>query len=120
MFLDQRQLLTFDYVDDVPMVLEYEKKVMMNAALAENRAYFEKYYDDLKSKRFSLIISEPLNIKMQENQIFFSQENNAWVQWVTIPTACYYKPIYISSKFNIELLAPRYIQLKTIGNYSCP
>ena len=120
LFMDQRQLLTFGYVDDVPMVLEYEKKVMMNAALAENSSYLNNYYQDLKSRRFSLIISEPLNIKMQDNEIFFSQENNAWVKWVTIPTACYYRPIYISSKFNIELLAPRYIQLKTIGDYSCP
>ena len=33
LFMDQRQLLTFGYVRNVPLVPEYEKKVLMNAAM---------------------------------------------------------------------------------------
>ena len=36
LFMDQRQLLTFGYITDVPLVPDYEKKVMMNEALSGN------------------------------------------------------------------------------------
>ncbi len=41
LFLDQRQLLTFGYIENVTLVPEYEKKQMMDQALSSNANYFK-------------------------------------------------------------------------------
>jgi hypothetical protein len=57
LFMDQRQLLTFGYIKDVPLVVEYDKKVLINEAMSGNAQYFASFYQDLANKRFSLIIT---------------------------------------------------------------
>ena len=54
LFMDQRQLLTFGYIEAVPLVPEYEKKVLMNEAMGANADYFASFYADLEARRFSL------------------------------------------------------------------
>ncbi|HUE99647.1 MAG TPA: hypothetical protein VMN99_10360 [Anaerolineales bacterium] len=108
LFMDHRQLLTFHYIPPVPFVPEYEKKYMMDQAMANNAGYFETYYQDLAKKRFALIITEPLKTKRREDLGGpFSEENDAWVTWVSNPTLCFYEPIYLSTDVNIELLVPK-------------
>lgn len=108
LFMDHRQLLTFQYLPPVPFVPEYEKKYMMDQAMANNAAYFETYYRDLADKRFALIVTEPLKTKRREDLGGpFSEENDAWVVWVSNPTLCFYEPLYLSTDVNIELLVPR-------------
>jgi len=107
LFIDQRQLLTFDYIQDVQLVSEYEKKLLMERAMANNFDYFQEFYEDLEEKRFSLIVSNPLSRKKQYSTDGFAEENNAWVKWVARPVLCYYKPIYTSKEVRIQLLVPR-------------
>jgi hypothetical protein len=108
LFIDQRQLLTFGYIKDVPLVPDYEKKLLMNQALSENAAYFEGFYEDLAAKRFSLIINEPLRTTKKDTSAFeFAEENNTWVKWVASPILCYYKPIATIQTINVQLLVPR-------------
>jgi hypothetical protein len=108
LFMDHRQLLTFHYLPPVPFVPEYEKKYMMDQAMANNTRYFETYYQDLAEKRFALIVTEPLRTKRREDLGGpFSEENDAWVLWVSNPTLCFYEPVYISTDVNVELLVPR-------------
>lgn len=108
LFMDHRQLLTFQYLPPVPFVPEYEKKYMMDQAMANNALYFDDYYHDLARKRFALIVTEPLKTKRREELGGpFSEENDAWVVWVSNPTLCFYEPVYVSTDVNIELLVPR-------------
>jgi len=107
LFLDQRQLITFGEVTGVELVPDYEKKYMMDQAMAGNQAYFARFYDDLQNKRFTLIVSEPLNISEKTNVDDFSEENNAWVQHVTIPMYEYYTSIYLDKKNNIQMFVPK-------------
>jgi len=108
LFMDHRQLLTFGYVPAIPFVPEYEKKYMMDQAMANNANYFQAYYHDLAKKRFALIVTEPLRTKTREELGGpFSEENDAWVLWVSNPTLCFYEPLYRSTDVNIELLVPR-------------
>jgi len=100
-------LLTFGFVDPVPLVPEYEKKIMMDMAMASIGSYFEPFYSDLQSHRFSLIISEPLWIRWQGNANEFGNENDAWVYWVSAPVLCYYEPIETFLRFGTQLLIPR-------------
>jgi hypothetical protein len=107
LFMDQRQLLTFNYVDNVPLVPEHEKKVLMNAAMGADVGYFRELYADLAAKRFSLIISEPLRAPIKDSSYQFGEENNAWVDWVVRPVLCYYDEIERYRSTQIQLLVPK-------------
>jgi len=108
LFMDQRQLLTFGYIHGVAFIPEYEKKYMMDQAMASNAEYFRSYYKDLARKRFSLIVTEPLRAESKEEMVGgFTEENNAWVYWVSNPTLCFYESIYRSKKTNVQLLVPK-------------
>lgn len=107
LFIDQRQLLTFGYIVDVPLVAEYEKKILMNEALSDNAKYFSRFYSDLANKRFSLIVSEPLKTPIQNAENSFGEENNAWVKWVSIPVLCYYDITITLREVNVQLLVPK-------------
>lgn len=108
LFMDQRQLLTFGFITDIPFISEYEKKYMMDQAMASNAPYFESYYQDLADKRFALIVSEPLKVVLKtEMGGIFSEENDAWVTWVSAPTLCYYEPILTDRAVGVQLLVPK-------------
>ncbi len=106
LFIDQRQLLTFGYVRDVPFVPEYEKKILMNEALSGEAHYFQSFYADLQARRFSLIVTEPLKSPVRDSDFQFGEENNAWVTWVVDPLLCYYQPIATFKSVQVQLLVP--------------
>jgi hypothetical protein len=107
LFLDQRQLLTFGYITGVPLVPEYEKKVLMNEALSGNAAYFQPFYKDLAAGRFSLIVSEKLFTPIKDSSFEFGEENNAWVTWVAKPLLCYYQEVSTLKEVGVQLFIPR-------------
>jgi len=107
LFIDQRQLLTFGYIKDVPLIADYEKKHMMDLALAGDAAYFDRFYQDLAAHRFSLIVTEPLNANFQGEDYNFGSENDAWVKWVSIPVLCYYKQVGLHPEAGVLLLVPK-------------
>ena len=107
LFMDQRQLLTFGYITGIPLVPEYDKKVLINEALSANSQYFKGFYQDLASHRFSLIITHPLHEKIQTDSDQFGEENNAWVEWVSAPLLCFYEPLDTLKKVKIQLLVPK-------------
>jgi hypothetical protein len=90
LFMDQRQLLTFGFIQDVPLVPEFEKKQVMDQAIYNNYEYFRDFYSDLESRRFSLIITDRQAIFYKDSGDSLAEENNAWVQWVTRPIIEYY------------------------------
>lgn len=107
LFMDQRQLLTFGYIRDIPFVPEYEKKVLMNEAMSGSASYFSRLYLDLAERRFSLIVSEPLRSPVKDSTYQFGEENNAWVKWVVEPVLCYYEPVETYRSVQIQLLVPK-------------
>ena len=107
LLLDQRQLLTFGYLEDIPLTEDYEKKFVMNQAMADNAAYFEAFYTDLANKRFSIIVTETLFTRIRGSDDTFGDENDAWVKWVSEPMLCYYKPIKRFPGINVQILQPR-------------
>ncbi len=107
LFLDQRQLLTFGYITDVPLVPEYEKKVLMNEALSGNADYFQSFYKDLAAGRFSLIVSEKLFTPIKDSSFEFGEENNAWVAWVARPLLCYYQETSTLKEVGVQLFIPK-------------
>jgi hypothetical protein len=107
LFLDQRQLLTFGNVENIPLVPDYEKKYLMEQALRGNANYFESFHEDIANHRFELIVSEPLHINYIGSDYHFGVENDAWVKWVSEPVLCYYESIATFKEVRTELLVPR-------------
>ena len=107
LFMDQRQLLTFGYIKNVPLIPEYEKKMLMNESLSSNAAYFENFYKDIAAHRFALIISEPLRTPIKDSSFQFGEENNAWVKWVSNPVLCYYEEKTSFKEIGVQLLVPK-------------
>lgn len=110
LFMDQRQLLTFGYVE-APLVVEYEKKYLMDQALSGNEQLFRQYYNDLAEGYINLIITEPLHTNLKGSEFVFGEENDAWVTWVSTPTLCFYEeiptPKIIRKGIGMILLAPK-------------
>jgi len=119
LFIDQRQLLTFGDVPNVPLIDDYEKKYLMDQAMTGDQAYFDQFYADLASQRFGLIISEPLWIKVQGDDENFGDENNAWVKWVSGPVLCYYEPV-VNHPVGVQLLEPRDTVTPPDPSVTCP
>ncbi len=107
LFIDQRQLLAFRYIEGIPLVPEYDKKVLINQAMSADEAYFKTFYHDLASQRFSLIVSNPLHERIQTEADNFGEENNAWVEWVSAPVLCFYEPLDTLKKVRVQLLVPK-------------
>jgi len=106
LFMDQRQLLTFGTLGDVPLVPDYEKKLVMDKAMSGDDEYFEKFYEDISSQRFSLIVTDPQRIRFSDDDEGWGAENDTWVQWVTTPLLCYYEPAFTIKKTGVWLLHP--------------
>jgi hypothetical protein len=107
LFIDHRQLLTFNLVKKVPLIDEYEKKYLMDQGMAENKDYFTAFYNDLSNERFVLVINEPTNLVIRGSEYSFGEENDAYVKWVTMPLLCFYEPLFSSPDTSLELLIPR-------------
>ena len=107
LFIDHRQLLTFGTVDDILLVQAYEKKLLMEMAMTQRADYFAQFYRDLAQKRFVLIVNEPGGLFIKGTDDSFSEENNAYVQWVTFPLLCNYYPAITIQEVGLELLLPR-------------
>lgn len=106
LFITERQMITFDMLNGVTLVPEYEQSELMEMAMSRNRFYLEKYYSDLQNRRFALIVAEEQKFSPQKKGSFV-EEDNAWVNYVGIPLLCNYKPILILVSNNIQVFEPR-------------
>ncbi len=105
-FMDQRQLLTFGYVR-LPLVPDYDKKLLMDRAMSRDEAFFRQYYQDLHQRRFSLIVTEVLKERPEAANEAFAEESAVWTAWVAQPTLCYYEPLATFREVHMQILRPR-------------
>ncbi|NOH00778.1 MAG: hypothetical protein HND47_01750 [Chloroflexi bacterium] len=106
LFITERQLIAFDDLHGVRLVPEYEQMELMEMAMSRNRAYLEKYYADLRARRFALIVAEDQKFTEQKEGAFV-EENVAWVRFVGAPLLCNYKPVVTLTSNNIQVFEPR-------------
>ncbi len=108
LFMDHRQLLTFGYITNVPLVVDYEKKYLMDLAMRGNAPLFlASFHRDLAAHRFVLIVSDVLRMAVKDSDYSFGEENNAWVDGVVNPILCYYEPKVTLEEVRVQLLVPR-------------
>jgi len=85
LFVAERHLITFNLVRGVRMVPDYEKVFLMEMAMANNQLYLQTFREDLRRHRFSLIVTDGMNVVIKDQNYSFGEENNAWVERVTVP-----------------------------------
>jgi hypothetical protein len=108
LFISERELLTFHMLDkQVPLVPDYERVFLMEMAMAGNPYYLDKFHNDIKNQRYEMIVSEPLFTQLKGRSESFGEENDAWVNQVSIPVLCYYTPERTLRDVHIQLLVPR-------------
>lgn len=106
LFITERQMLTFNIIEGVTLVPEYEQSELMEMAMSRNRAYLEQYYADLQDRRFALIVAEDQKFTTQKTGAFV-EENVAWVRYAGAPLLCNYKPILTLTSNNLQVYEPR-------------
>ena len=114
LFISERQLITFGYIQGVPLVSDDELVALMEFAMSDNRPALTQFYSDLHQHRFALIVSRKLNTGIKTGAAF-SEENNAWNQNIAAPILCEYKPVLSLQSNNLQVYAP-----KRAGTESCP
>ena len=114
LFISERQLITFDYIQGVPLVPDDEIVELMEIAMSNNQPALSQFYSDLRQHRFALIVSRKLNTSIKTGEAF-SEENNAWSQDIAAPILCEYQPVLSLQSNNLQVYAP-----KTTGTEFCP
>jgi hypothetical protein len=107
LFMDQRQLITFDLIHVDHFVFDYEKKKVMDRAMGKSQDYFDAFYEDLKNHRFSMIIGEPLVARNVDTTRAWSEENFVWQDWVVDSILEYYRPLIKFSDIGVQILVPK-------------
>jgi hypothetical protein len=107
LFIDQRHLLTFGLLNDIPLVPEYELVFLMEMVMSGNRPYLDKFHNNLREQRFAVIVSGEQLINYQGSAYAFGEENDAWVKEVSEPMLCYYRQGLQLEGINLILYVPR-------------
>ena len=102
-----RQLLTFDYIEGLTLVPEYEKVFLLEMVMAGNRDYLDQFETDMRTQRFDLIITDPLFETYKESGENWAEENNVWVDAVSVPILCNYWRKITFPESGVQILAPR-------------
>ncbi len=107
LFISERQLLTFDELNDIAIVHPYEKVFLMEMAMSDNQAYLQKFYEQLENHDFAAIVTDPVSTKIQDRTRAFNEENNTWVTRVVIPLLEHYEVVRSFKGEEINLLVPK-------------
>lgn len=106
LFIGQRQLLAFGFIDNVPLVPEYELVEVMDHAMAGDEAYFHDFYQDLEGGRFSLIIASGMSLEKHRVPHPFEEEGEAWRKFVAIKLFDWYSPTIKLDDVGVWLYKP--------------
>ena len=106
LFITQRHLLTLGQISGVKLIPDYETVFLMEMAMSRNRTYLNQFHADLESHHFDLIVVDNLSTQIQGRDHNFSEENNAWVEEVSIPLLCHYDVIESLSLPPLQFLVP--------------
>ena len=108
LFISQRHLITFDMIEGVEIVHDYEKMILMEMAMAGNQAYLDLFTKDLEAQRFSLIVHDHLPGRYKEKDEYsLAEENNVYLERVASVILCNYEIFKRISEVGIHILVPK-------------
>lgn len=89
------------------MVPDYELLTLMEMAISNNQPYLQQFYHDLQTHRFGMILIEKQVPKVIEGDAYFSEENNAWVEKITLPLLQNYQQTHGYAISHLTILEPK-------------
>jgi hypothetical protein len=108
LFVSERQLLTFNYIEGVELVHDYEQMILMEMAMAGNQVYLDAFKEDLESYRFLIIIHSHLPARIKDNKKYsLAEENNVYLERVASNIKCYYDIKERMPSMGVDILAPK-------------
>jgi hypothetical protein len=108
LFITQRQLVMFGLISGVRIIPDYELLTLSEMSISNNQAYLNRFYGDLRSHRFALIVADRQSLTEKNPAVDpFAEENNAWVENIAKPILKYYKSKKFMDTQGIDLLIPR-------------
>jgi hypothetical protein len=87
------------------LVPEYEIVTLMEMAMSGNRAYLDRFSQDLAQHRFAVIVTRQQRVVKKENEPF-AEENNVWIDAISRPLLCYYERRVILESSNTLIMTP--------------
>jgi hypothetical protein len=106
LFISQRQLLTFGYIKNVPLIPEYEQIMLMEMAMAQNKTYLDKFSNDLSSQKYEMIVTFPQDKEIRDYNYTSPEESNAWNKRIAKRLLNNYNIMATYPEFGIEILIP--------------
>jgi hypothetical protein len=105
LFISERHLVTFNMLEGVKLVPDYEVVTLMEMAMSGNQAYLDQFNSDLAAHRFALIVSRKQRVVKKEGEPF-AEENNVWIDAISTPLLCYYQRSLTLESSNTLILTP--------------
>ncbi len=107
LFIAERQLLTFGYIEGVPLVHEHEKLLLQEMAMSKNEVYLDAFGEEMAAQKYALIISNvmPMNWK-NPDKMALAMENNVAFREITPRINCAYDVEEVLVYSNLELWTP--------------
>jgi hypothetical protein len=92
LFISQRHLITFGYIDNVPLVHDHEQLLLQEMAMSQNEEYLENLGMELADQRYALVIQNPLPETIKDEEILpLAAENNVVFEAISPLFTCAYQ-----------------------------
>ena len=107
LLLSDRQLVATGELNPKQFEPNFEVVTLMEMVMSNNVPYLNQFYSDLNHHKFSMIITKPLNSRLQDRSAKFSRENNLWVKKVEMPVLESYQLVAELPLSQIEIYIPK-------------
>ncbi len=107
LFINQRQLITFGEIKSIPLTSDYELVTLMEMVMSNNQPYLDRFHNDLRNRRFSLIVVEAITDQLKGPKYAFGEENDLWDLQVARPLLCSYETFTTLPMAGVQLFVPR-------------
>jgi hypothetical protein len=107
LFLSERQLLTYGDIPGVKLTAPYEREDLMEMAMSGNRAFLDRFHEEIRTQQYAMVVSEPLTLRKKGQAKDFGDENDRWVNEVSTWVLCYYEPKKYLRDEHIRWYTPR-------------
>ena len=102
-----RHLLTFDLIESIELLPEYELEELTEIAISNNAAAAEAFRKSLVGREYDLIVTRVERDVIQGDDKPFAAENNAWVRTVSARLLNQYELVFYLPESGISIYAPK-------------
>ena len=107
LFISQRQLLTFNYLNNIQMIPDFEQELLMEMVMSGDRSRLDPFYKKLVNHEYEVIVSYPMTTLKFGYEMPYAEENNLWVSGVSSQIYLRYDTIALFPEYEIEMLIPK-------------